>query len=385
MSQQELLNRERIRGATRMIAEGTDAAKVTDDQIQLVASDVELFCRQQKISKKEVAKAIGYSPGVISELLAGRYAGNRGQVAIDLEGWLVEEEQRRSRPTTTQFVWTNVALTIKAVANYCLDKRNIGLVYGPDTSGIGKTTALKAIQQELGPRRCSLVTINKVDANPTGLLRKLCTAISVQESGSNKQRYDRIVEKLAGRSHLLLVDQAHNLRQSKNDKPFYHLTDLYDETRTAQLWCGTADLVAYLERQQARNADESLAQICRRIFPRVDLMESSRAGGSDGGGEPLVSVEQVREMFAKNKLRLTDTATRFLCKLCNQPDTGGVGLCVQIVEYATDVLAGMRQAKTIDASLLQEALRRGLSQRRSELMLHRMEIEPAKAPVAKVG
>lgn len=393
---QALLDRERIRGATRMIAEGTDAASVTNEQIRQVAADVELFCKRHDIKGKALAKAVGYSPTTISEFLAGKYAGKSGQVAIDLEGWLVEEEQRRARPATTQFVWTNVALEIKSVANYALDRRSIALVYGPDTSGIGKTTALRAIHQEMGPRRSSLVTIDKVDANPTGLLKKLCKGLGIQDSGSNKQRFDRCVDKLSSadikqilpngeevrRSHLLLIDQVHNLRWSKNDKPFYHLTDLFDATNTAQLWCGTADLVAYLERQQVKNADESLAQVCRRIFPRVDLMESIRPGG--GGGEPLVTIEQVRAMFAKNKMRLTDTAARFLCRLCNQPDGGAVGLCVQIVEYAT-MLAEMRRLPSIDAGLLQEALRRGLSPRRTELLMQRLEIEPQKPAVAKVG
>jgi hypothetical protein len=114
-----LIDRERIRGASRVIPEGTAAAAVTDEQIRQVAADVEVFRRGASLSSKAIAAAIGYSPGVISEFIAGKYAGARGQVAIDLESWLVEEEQRRSRPRSTQFVWSNVAMTIKATAIIC--------------------------------------------------------------------------------------------------------------------------------------------------------------------------------------------------------------------------------------------------------------------------
>jgi DNA transposition AAA+ family ATPase len=145
MSQQELLNRERIRGASRMIAEGTDAAAVTDGADHAGGGDVETFINAHKISKKELAKRGRLAPGVISELPEAGSTPATRQVAIDLENWLVEEEQRRARPQTTQFVWTNVAMEIKATANYCLDKRKIGLVYGGHTSGLGKTTALRAI------------------------------------------------------------------------------------------------------------------------------------------------------------------------------------------------------------------------------------------------
>lgn len=361
-----------------MIPEGTDAKAVTDEQIASVAADVEAFSREHKISRKALAQATGYSPGVVSDFIGGKYAGNRGQVAIDLENWLVEEEQRRSRPRTTQFVWTNVAMKIKSVANLCLDFKKIGLIYGPDASGIGKTMALQAIYQDLGPRRSTLATIDKVDANPTGLLKKLCAAMRLQDSGSNRQRFERLVEALKGRSHLLMIDQIHNLRGAKEDKPFYILTDLYDATQTAQLWCGTADLVGYLNRQQTRNADESLAQVRRRIFPAVDLMETVRGDG--GTGEPIVSIDQVREMFARNKLKLTAAAAKFLTMLANTPDSGSVGLCVQLIEYVTAI--GMNLA-SIDVPALKQAMQLGMTTARAELVIRHMEETPAAA--RKVG
>lgn len=370
------------------INEGTAPQDVTEEQIRQVADDVELFRRQTKgpdgriLSAKAIAAAIGYGNTVVSEFLNGKYRGNSGAVAIALQQWLIEEESRRERPETTQFVWTNVALQIKSVANYCLDYRKIGLVYGPDTAGVGKTTALRAIHQELGPRRSSLVTVDKVDANPTGLLKKICQAMHIEDRGTNKRRFDRIRDKLTGRSHLLLIDQIHNLRGATEDKPFYILTDLYDATQAAQLWCGTADLVEYLNRQRKRVGDESLAQIRRRIFPCVDLMEMLATGGSDGRGQPLVDVGQVLEMFGRNKLKLTAAAARFLASLINRPDTGGVGLCVQIVEYAT-MLGEMSGAKSIDVPLLQQAMRHGITSVRAELILHDLEESPLR--MSKTG
>ena len=362
-----------------MIAQGTDAAHVTADQSTQVAADVELFCRAHKIARAAVAKAVGYSPGVISEFLKGQYKGSVGQVAIDLENWLTEEEGRQAQPQLTQFVWTNLAMEIKAVSSYCLDKRKISLIYGPDTSGIGKTTALQAIHQSLGPRRSTLVTIDKVDANPSGLLRKICQAMRLQDSGTNKRRFDRIVSQLEGRSHLMMIDQIHSLRGSTDDKPFYVLADLYDATKSAQLWCGTADLVAYLQRRRVRNHDESLSQISSRIFPCVDLMESIR--GTDGGGDQLVTVDQVVEMFAKNKLRLGRPAAKWLCDICNQPDSGAVRLCVSVFEYAV-MMAEMRNATVIDIPLLQAAMRRAVGQR-GEVLMRRMAVEAER--ISKVG
>ena len=365
-----------------MIPEGTESSAVTPEQITAVANDVVTFCASfsPKIPLKEVARAIGYSPGVVSDFCQGKYKGNQGQVAIDLESWLVEEEARRSRPATTQFVWTNVAMAIKSVASYCLDKRKVGMVYGPETSGIGKTTALRAIAQELGPRRCTLLTVEDVDANSSNLLQKILSAMGKDDKGSNAVKYRRIVDHLKGRSHLLILDQIHNLRDAKHDKPFYNLMDLFDAETGAQLWCGTADLVAYLDRKRQRVSDSSLTQIRRRIFPVVDLMEGVMGTGG-GNGEPLVTVDQVREMFAKNKLRLTQAAARFLAQICNHPDGGSVGLCVQIVEYATM----MGNLTSIDVPLLQQAMRRGFTPARAHLILAKMEAEQQPTRAAKVG
>jgi DNA transposition AAA+ family ATPase len=385
-AREALIDRERIRGANRMISEGTDAAKVTAEQIAAVAEDVKGFVAHHKITRQDLARSIGYSSSVVVEFLKGTYAGNRGEVAIQLDSWLSEEETRRRRPQTTQFVWTNIAMEMKATANYCLDEQTIGLVYGPDTSGIGKTMALQAIHQEIGPRRSTLITIDKVDANPTGLLKKILRGLRKDDKGSTNQRFGRVVEELTGRNHLLIIDQIHNLRFSKDDKPFYILADLWDATKDtcAQLWCGTADLVNYLERQRKRSADESLAQIRRRIWPRVDLMETLRTGGSDGGGGLLVTVEQVKEMFARNKLKITAASARWLCAICNQPDSGAVGLCVQIIRYAT-MMAEIKNLPCLDVPLLQQALRKGFSPKGAENFLHRMDLFEQPRSVAKVG
>lgn len=363
-----------------MIPEGTDATNVTEDQIAAVIQDVDLFCKSHGISRKDLAQVTSYAHATISEFLSGKYKENRAEVAINLEQWLTEEEQRRSRPATTSFTWTNTANQIKAIATYALDYRKIAMVYGPDSAGIGKTTALQAIYQTLGARRAALATIDKVDANPTGLLKKLCHALHITDSGSTKRRFDAVVDRLKGRSHLLMIDQIHNLRGAKDDKPFYILADLFDATNSAQLWCGTADLVAYLNRQRAKVADESLAQIRRRIFPCVDLMEMLSTGGADGKGQPLVSVDQVVEMFRKNKLRLTPSATRFLAGLINHPDTGGVGFAVQIVEYAT-MLAG--ESTTISVELLKSAMCHGITTDRTKHLLER--VAETEMRIAKVG
>lgn len=364
-----------------MIAQGTEPKDVTPEQIQRVADDLAGFLKRYNISRKAAATAIGYSASVISEFIKGTYAGNKGQVAIDTDDWLVDEEKRREDHQGTQFIWTNVARHIEGVASFCIEKGKVGLIYGPETSGIGKTTALKAIAQELGPRRGTLVTLNKSDANPTGLLRKILGGLRLNQSGSNAQRMDRVVDHLRGRKqHLLMIDQIHNLRFAKEDRPFYYLMDIYEATdHSAQLWCGTSDLVAYLQRQRAKTIDEPLAQIRSRIFPCIDLMESI---GADGGGQPLYTIQQVRQMFAGYRLKLTTDAARWLCRLGHAPDHGAMRACVNVMDYAV-FLAKVEKVKTVDVPLLQRAAQCSLE--RASTVLRDLDEHSTDAGAVKIA
>jgi hypothetical protein len=99
-----LIDRERIRGASRMIPEGTEASAVTPDQIEAVAADVMLFTNQWRIPSRTWPRPPA-TPLRRHGVLQGDLPGNLAQVAIDLDGWLREEEQRRrKRPETTRFV-----------------------------------------------------------------------------------------------------------------------------------------------------------------------------------------------------------------------------------------------------------------------------------------
>ena len=177
-----LIERARIRGATRMIAQGTNPKDVTPEQIGIVADDVRTFCKANGVSQKEVATAIGFSASVVSDFLNSSYKGSVGQLAIDLDEWLLEEEQRRKNTSDTEFVYTKVVETIESAAYYCLDHRKVGLVYGPESSGYGKTKSFIWLAQKIGPRRSALVTIDKCDANPTGLLKKIIAALHLENT-----------------------------------------------------------------------------------------------------------------------------------------------------------------------------------------------------------
>jgi hypothetical protein len=87
-------------------------------------------------------------------------------------------------------------------------------------------------------------------------------------------------------------------------------------------------------------------------------------------------------MFHGNQLRLVRDVERFLCKLINLPDRGGVGLAVQLVQYAT-MIGKLTGKSEVDLPMIREALARCLPVDRAETLLHEIENPPART--AKVA
>jgi hypothetical protein len=369
-----LEERERVRGRTRMYPEGTDASSVTEAGAKQVIHEVELYRNRKgfKISLKQIGRDVGYSPPVISEVLSMSYNGDWKGIVLDLDRWLEARRKRDEAPQTAQYVLTEVAREIHTVGNLAMHGHMIALVFSPESSGIGKTMALEALHEETPGSL--FVTCDKIEANTTGLLRAIARELRI-ENASNARIYGRIKDRLRGTSRLLIVDQIHNLRKAKDDKPLYVLTDLWDATHAPQLWCGTADLVAYLTRGQARG-DESLAQIRSRIGYVRDLMQRCRENQDGGRGEPLVTIQQIREMFGKNKIRLAQGAVRFLYDLANIPDSGALRLCVNLVWVAT-VAAEQRKMTEIDVLLLQAALKDSVQAETFSRLIAQVHTDPA--------
>jgi DNA transposition AAA+ family ATPase len=350
-----LIDRQRVIGATRMFIDGKDAASITEEEARLVIQQVELYAKSKKppVSRKDIARAIGVSPPTMSEVLSMSYRGDWRSVILHLDRWLDQQAKADAAPQVSQFCWTSVAREIETVARLVQQLRKIGLVYGPDTAGIGKTLAMEALNRVLPGS--VLITVEKAHASPTGLLRAIAGGLRINSGKSNPWLFDKIAEKLSGTPRLLMIDQVHNLRNAKNDKALFYLTDLWDRTKSPQLWCGTADLVAYLQREKARG-NETLAQIRSRITYVRDLMQRTREPEHGGRGEPLVTLDQMIEMFGKNKIRITTDGIRMLWSVACLPDDGALRTCTNLVLIAT-IVAEQQGIKQIDARLLKAALR----------------------------
>jgi DNA transposition AAA+ family ATPase len=324
-----LTEQARIRGASRMMPEGSKAADVTEAIARVVVDGVLKYKKEHDLVYDEIARDIGKTPSVLSEVVKFKYAGDWRSVILDLDRWLDAREESDKAPKPAEFVETKVAEEIATIASAAIALRTIALVYGPETSGLGKTMALQAVAAE--KPGCIMVTVDKVRATAGGVLEQICKRLRIGYSHNDAWCFQKIVDHLKGTSRLLIVDQIHNLCGARKDKPFYMLADLQDRTNAPQLWCGTSDIVAYLRRGQAKG-EEPLSQIRSRIGMARDLTQRARSNG--GGGGKLFSVDEIRKVFGQGKMRLTPDAARYLMRLANLPDSGALRTCKNLVVMA---------------------------------------------------
>ncbi len=369
MNENDIMNqigeRNRIMSSTRTCRHD-DPAKVTLEESRTVIEQVRRHMDSTQLSNIYVARALGMSPSTISQVLNHKYAGDSKSIILDLDRWLDDEVKRASSPKPAEFVLTSVAREIQAVADLASQMNGIGMVYGQ--AGIGKTLALRAVAAD--KPGSTFVSLETVSATPQAVIEAIGRAMRVSPGNryaSARHWFEAIKLALRGSGRLLIIDQIHKLcGVDVKDRALYTLTDLHDATNAPQLWCGTEDMVEYLERGEVKGR-ESLAQIRSRIGICRDL--HARTVNGDGSGQALFTIADIRKVFAQGKLKLTRDGERYLLDLANAYGSGGLRTCVRAVLIATMVKKGEGDLSAADLAATHEMLatRRALQRTKARM------------------
>jgi DNA transposition AAA+ family ATPase len=375
-----LRNEQRTMGESRMIR---TLDQVNDSATAAVIEAVKKFIVDKNLSQTYVARAIGISSSTFSEVVGGRYKGDWKQVIFDLDRWLEDEHKRDASPRPTEFVRTKVAEDIMTVAEATATLKMMGLVFGP--AGIGKTIALQAVAAE--KPGSVFISIETAAASGAGVVDALARAVRANpraRQSSMRHTLEEVKEKLRGTGRLIIIDECHKLcgDSATDERALNIIRDIHDHNGVPILLSGTVDLGAYLDRKQARGK-EPMAQIRSRIGVCCDLSERCAADGPQGGGDPLFTIEEIRRVFAKSKMRLAPDAARFLMLLANVPDSGGLRTCRNLVIMATKI--NQAKAEGLSADMLRQSQRMLVSRRVVSLTEAKLTASEPTRPLMKVG
>lgn len=353
-----------------------DDRMLTDHERQAIVSRFKSYkaaCERNGVdlpTLRNVAKAIACSPATLSQVLGGKYPEGKtgaGTQQIDnilrsLDRWLSQQEAQKEAPKRSGFVWTGVANEIRAVADTAVLLKTMSVVYGP--AGIGKTPCLEALKPMFPG--AAIVTISDSARSVTQFFGELAIELKADRAGHCATKRRLVCDCLKGSGRLVMVDEAHLASAAVLNA----IRQVHDVCENPILLVGLPKLARMLVR--GREDDSMGATLYSRIGINRDLTERCRQ--DDGRGEPLYSVEDIQQVFAKSSLRLTRDALDWLVSLANMPEVGGLRAANSALRLATHVAQkGGKKTDEITARMLLQAARLLLGTEAAKQLTNRIE------------
>jgi len=322
---------------------------LTWEQVAAVRDDFNFMLDQPGVTLDMIAKAMGpgFSRGPLSRFRnlesPGESSLDVDRVARGVNAFMETLARRRETRRPEGWVPTRVAERMLLVIARTIELASIGLIYSD--AGRGKSMTLAAASM-IHPGSI-LLRVRQSTRRPLGLARALGGQLNLPLTDNLTTLQGRIVGALSGSGRALLVDEAHRLSPDALEL----LRDLHDECGVPIVLVGTVR-IAEAVADHERFFGQFTSRIALRYDATADLRDAGTSGG-DGGGRPLHTVEEIRQLYERDKVRLTDEGRVLLTKIANLPGLGGLRLCGRIVQVA----ASAGPEGPIDAKLILEVVR----------------------------
>ncbi len=326
--------------------------KLTPEQIQAVQADLKFMLEQPGVTRLSVTDALGkgFARTSLWRFLKANPLDDDNRADVDRiargVNRFIETIARRSHSKLPAgFVETSAARKMLVVVEKCIELCAIGLIVSD--AGRGKSMTLEAAKG-IWPGTL-LIRVRQASKSPTGLARQLADALELRcRTLAGSQVQTRVIDALAGTGRALLIDEAHQLKHEALE----FLRDVHDETGCPIILAGTVRLA-----DAVSDAQMFFGQFASRIALRLDLTEQLAAeAGGDGGPKPLHNVDEIRRLYASDKVRFSDDGLILLQRIANVPGLGGLRLCSKVVQVAASA-ARANGAETIDAKLIVQVMR----------------------------
>lgn len=217
----------------------------------------------ERMSKADLAKAIGYSRATVSQYLNGKYKSDATDIEEKIMGFLgnqepmkaegaenTEKEKKQRVQKRECFESADYRNTI-GVCSACQENAGLGIVVG--RSGYGKTHALK---QYATLNRVFYVECNE-NMNCKDVVRKIEREIGMPKIyGSIDEHLDQIIDFFSiNQGYLLLVDEADKLITKYTQKKIEILRYIADRCHVGIVIAGEPSLESSLKAYDARFAN----------------------------------------------------------------------------------------------------------------------------------
>lgn len=323
-----------------------EAGPVPEDLKRRVCERVQEIRQRRGISLRALAKQLGGTSheAIISQVLRRQYAHEDSDHIRRLNSWLEAVERRSRALRPTGICDTGLVLMARTGFDYAKSESCIVLLSGP--AGSGKTVAGQVYASE--DLNCIFIRLQSTHTSPTAFLRQLAEACRVDATGSKSAMMDAIITKLRGSNRLLIIDEWH-----KAERPLYEgVRDLYDVAGIPIALIATEDVMKRVQSARLRKGAVWSDQFCSRIGWVVDL---TKLTDETGEPRPLFTVEEIRQIFKSDQIRITPDGISYLQALACSVGLGCLRMAQRCYSMASRMVRGRSD---ITASHLRKAFRR---------------------------
>lgn len=335
------------------------------NEIEQVARDFGRWLSERRHSLGTIAKKLGegFSPSVLSQFKSGLYKGDLERVARAVNELMEREERSRELPRPEDFVETEVARRILTVIRTAIDTCGIGLVYGP--SGTGKTKTAEAAHRMFSGS--VYIRVIQSTRRAPGFVYALGTKLGLTRLSSLQVMQPRVIETLSGSGRPIIIDEAQEL----NETGMLAVRDIHDAAGVPIILLGTVDV-----RKKVDDSSQWYGQMASRVIATCDITEYALRPKNP---RPLFTIDEIMQIFAGEKLRLTDDGADFLMTIACVPGAGGLRVVEKIVLIAS------RLPKFRDKPLDSKVLRQIAKQMQGAAYIELLRERAQRYRLAKVG
>lgn len=278
------------------------------------------------LSWQRLATESGVPAGTLQPFCKGTYQGDNERIAREMFKFMQSVENRTQReqsiPVNPGFFETDTAMRIRT----CLQIAHMGRITVVATGpGTGKTMVVNDYAERAQP--VWRATMKPSTATVNSMVVAILKAFGIEIRGTQwtYSGSNTIVERMRGRTGLLVVDEANHLTVDS----FEELRSWHDETGVGICLLGNEELLRRIESGRMRDRFARLnSRIAMRHVQRLPLVEDVEAFCNAWG--------------------LSDPGIRkYLEKIALTPDAGGLRECRQLVEHGAMIAASEERGLTL--------------------------------------
>ena len=302
--------------------------RYTEAQANKLLEQLQCYMAAKGYTQTRVAHLAGIGESALSALFNDKYSGNQDKQFTQIKQFLDREADRAEKPGLTNFAQTSVSTGIFKILRQNFTHGTMGAVIG--NSGVGKSRAFSEFS--LQNENVIIVSAASWVRSYVQLARHLAGIVIPREKPRHTQDMCKaLVNELAGSSRLIIIDQAHQLREDAHE----FLQNLWDHCNPSEDQRRLSIVLGCTWRFYNQITSPKAMFLYEQLTRRID------AGASFLIPPSPFNEADIRRLFSPENVGfpIADRTIEILHMAANIPNTGettvakgGIGSAIAIVE-----------------------------------------------------